>query len=187
MAIDATSESRRSTSACIASSAAGSVGGPRRTAGVVPAMCMSSARRGVPPPPPGDRSAAAPRRDDRRPGALAQRAPGHPRCEPPRLCAVLGGVHRSLSTRSEEFRIRWAAHNVRFHRTGIKRLHHFIVGDLDLTFEALELPADPGLRITTYTAEPGSPSQEGLNLRASWAATVGRLDRTETAPSTDRA
>ena len=94
---------------------------------------------------------------------------------------------RSLSTRSEEFRIRWAAHNVRFHRTGIKRLHHFIVGDLDLTFEALELPADPGLRITTYTAEPGSPSQEGLNLRASWAATVGRLDRTETAPSTDRA
>ena len=135
----------------------------------------------------GDRSAAAPRRDDRRPGALAQRAPGHPGCEPPRLCAVLGGVPRSLSTRSEEFRIRWAAHNVRFHRTGIKRLHHFLVGDLDLTFEALELPADPGLRITTYTAEPGSPSQEGLNLRASWAATVGRLDRTETAPSTDRA
>ena len=71
MAIDATSESRRSTSACIASSATGSVGGPRRTAGVVPAMCMSSARRGVPPPPPGDRSAAAPRRDDRRPGAPA--------------------------------------------------------------------------------------------------------------------
>ena len=187
MAIDATSESRRSTSACIASSATGSVGRPRRTAGGVPAMCMSSACRGVPPPPPGDRSAAAPRRDARRPGALAQRAPGHPGCEPPRLCAVLGGVHRSLSTRSEEFRIRWAAHNVRFHRTGIKRLHHFIVGDLDLTFEALELPADPGLRITTYTAEPGSPSQEGLNLRASWAATVGRLDRTETAPSTDRA
>jgi hypothetical protein len=49
MAIDATSESRRSTSACIASSATGSVGGPRRTAGVVPAMCMSLARRGVPP------------------------------------------------------------------------------------------------------------------------------------------
>ena len=69
MAIDATSESRRSTSACIASSATGSVGGPRRTAGVVPAMCMSFARRGVPPPPPGDRSAAAPRRDDRRPCA----------------------------------------------------------------------------------------------------------------------
>ena len=92
-----------------------------------------------------------------------------------------------LSTRSEEFRTRWAAHNVRFHRTGFKRLHHPIVGDLDLTFEALELPADPGLRITTYTAEPGSPSQDGLNLLASWAATVDQLDRTETAPSTDRA
>ena len=49
MAIDTTSESRRSTSACIASSAAGSVDRPRRTAGGVPAMCMSSARRGVPP------------------------------------------------------------------------------------------------------------------------------------------
>jgi len=49
MAIDATSESRRSTSACIASSATGSVGRPRRTAGGVPAMCMSLARRGVPP------------------------------------------------------------------------------------------------------------------------------------------
>ena len=29
-----------------------------------------------------------------------------------------------LSTRSEEFRTRWAAHNVLFHRTGRKLLHH---------------------------------------------------------------
>src|SRR5271166_6193420 len=34
-----------------------------------------------------------------------------------------------LSTRSTEFRTRWAAHNVRFHQTGTKRLHHPIVGD----------------------------------------------------------
>ena len=60
MAIDTTSESRRSTSACIASSAAGSVDRPRRTAGGVPAMCMSSARRGMPPPPPGDATMRAP-------------------------------------------------------------------------------------------------------------------------------
>ena len=48
-----------------------------------------------------------------------------------------------LSTRSEEFRTRWARHDVKYHRTGRKRLHHPIVGDLDLSFEALELPADP--------------------------------------------
>ena len=45
-----------------------------------------------------------------------------------------------LSTRSEDFRTRWAAHNVRFHRTGHKKLHHPVVGDLDLNFEAMELP-----------------------------------------------
>ena len=86
-----------------------------------------------------------------------------------------------LSTRSEEFRTRWAAHNARFHRTGIKRLHHPIVGDLELTFEALELPADPGLRITTYTAEADTPSADALNLLASWAATIDQDAQTEDA------
>jgi transcriptional regulator with XRE-family HTH domain len=76
-----------------------------------------------------------------------------------------------LSTRSETFRIRWAAHNVRFHRTGVKHFRHPIVGDLSLTYEALELTADPGLTITAYSAEPGSPSHDALNLLASWTAT----------------
>ena len=76
-----------------------------------------------------------------------------------------------LSTRSEEFRTRWARHDVKYHRTGRKRLHHPIVGDLDLSFEALELPADPGLRINVYTADPGTPSEDALKLLASWAAT----------------
>jgi hypothetical protein len=77
-----------------------------------------------------------------------------------------------LSTRSEAFRIRWAAHDVRFHRTGRKQLHHSAVGDLDLTYEALELPSDPGLRLLVYTAEPATPTADGLQLLASWAATV---------------
>jgi hypothetical protein len=76
-----------------------------------------------------------------------------------------------LSTRSGEFRVRWARHDVKYHRTGRKRLHHSIVGDLDLTYEAMELPADPGLRINIYTAEPGSPSEDALKMLASWAAT----------------
>lgn len=76
-----------------------------------------------------------------------------------------------LSTRSEIFRTKWANHDVRFHRTGVKRLRHPVVGDLELAYEAMELPADPGLTMFAYTAEPGSASEERLKLLASWAAT----------------
>jgi transcriptional regulator with XRE-family HTH domain len=88
-----------------------------------------------------------------------------------------------LSTQSEEFRTRWAAHNVRIHQTGVKHVHHPIVGDLSLTFEMMELRADAGLTILTYTAEPGSKSEQALNLLASWTAT---LDEVESANTTDR-
>jgi len=77
-----------------------------------------------------------------------------------------------LSTRSDRFRTLWAAHNVRYHRSGVKRLHHPVVGELELTYEAFELPADPGLTLSTYTAEPGSASADALRLLASWAATA---------------
>lgn len=86
-----------------------------------------------------------------------------------------------LSTRSEDFRTRWAAHDVHIHRTGAKQLHHPAVGDLDLTYEAMELAADPGLTLLVYTAEPDTRSADALTLLASWAATLDR----ETAP--DRA
>ena len=76
-----------------------------------------------------------------------------------------------LSTRSDEFRVRWAAHNVRFHRTGTKRLHHPIVGALELDYETLTLDADDGLRLALFAAEPGSASQQALDLLASWTAT----------------
>jgi transcriptional regulator with XRE-family HTH domain len=77
-----------------------------------------------------------------------------------------------LSTRSDEFRTQWAAHNVRFHQTGVKPIHHPVVGDLELTYEALELAADAGLTMAVYSAEPGSRSEEGLGLLASWTATL---------------
>jgi transcriptional regulator with XRE-family HTH domain len=76
-----------------------------------------------------------------------------------------------LSTQSEHFRSLWAKHNVRFHDTGNKRLHHPVVGDLELTFETMELAADNGLTMFVYTAEPGSKSDEALRLLASWTAT----------------
>jgi transcriptional regulator with XRE-family HTH domain len=84
-----------------------------------------------------------------------------------RLTDLIG----ELSTRSDEFRVRWAAHNVKLHRTGIKRFHHPLVGPLTLMYEALELAADPGQRLNVYTAEPGSPSQHALDLLASWITT----------------
>ncbi|MGB2977864.1 MAG: helix-turn-helix transcriptional regulator [Propionicimonas sp.] len=75
-----------------------------------------------------------------------------------------------LSTRSDEFRRRWSAHDVRIHTTGTKHFHHPIVGDLDLAYDTLDLAGEPGVAMTIYTAEPGSPTQQALNLLASWAA-----------------
>ncbi len=77
-----------------------------------------------------------------------------------------------LSTRSEPFRALWAAHDIRKHATGVKGIHHPVVGDLSLTYEALELVADPGLTLFIYTAEPGSKSEEALSLLATWTATL---------------
>jgi hypothetical protein len=65
----------------------------------------------------------------------------------------------------------WPAHNVRFHDKGVKQLHHPVVGDMTLTFETMELTADPGLTLAAYTAERGSKSEEALSLLGSWAAT----------------
>lgn len=76
-----------------------------------------------------------------------------------------------LSTRSEEFATRWAAQNVRFHRSGFKQIRHPIVGDLQLSYEAMDLPADPGLSLIVYSAEPGSTTEDALNLLASWTVT----------------
>ena len=85
-----------------------------------------------------------------------------------------------LSTQSELFRTLWAAHNVRYHDTGIKRIHHPVVGDLTLTFETMTLTVDPSLTMFAYTAEPGSKSEEALNLLASWTATVDEVESVDT-------
>jgi hypothetical protein len=94
--------------------------------------------------------------------ASAGRDP-HDRC----LSDLVG----ELSTQSDEFRTRWAAHNVRQHITCIKHFHHPAVGELTLTYDRLDLVADPGLTVFTYTAEPGSRDEETLRLLGSWAAT----------------
>jgi transcriptional regulator with XRE-family HTH domain len=82
---------------------------------------------------------------------------------------ALSDLVGELSTRNEAFRSMWAAHDVLFHRTGRKDLHHPVAGDLDLTYEAFELPSDPGLTMLVYTAEPDTPTAQALGFLASWA------------------
>jgi hypothetical protein len=72
--------------------------------------------------------------------------------------------------------------DMRFHRAGIRRLHHPVVGDLELSYETMELPADAGLNLTVYIAEAGSASQQALDLLASWTA---RADQADTAGASD--
>ncbi|HSN43378.1 MAG TPA: helix-turn-helix transcriptional regulator [Propionibacteriaceae bacterium] len=76
-----------------------------------------------------------------------------------------------LSTRSDEFRSRWSAHDVRLHASGIKHFCHQVVGDLHLAYETVDLRSESGVHMTVYAAEPGSPSEHALQLLASWAAT----------------
>ncbi|HYJ49098.1 MAG TPA: helix-turn-helix transcriptional regulator [Microbacterium sp.] len=85
----------------------------------------------------------------------------------PDLIRLIG----ELSTQSELFRQRWASRDVKYHRSGTKRLHHPVVGDLELNFESMELPSEPGLVLNVYTAAVNSPSADALKVLASWAAT----------------
>jgi transcriptional regulator with XRE-family HTH domain len=92
---------------------------------------------------------------------------------------ILTDLVGELVTRSDLFRALWASHDVREHRTGTKNVHHPVVGDLDLTFEAMDLTSERGLQLLAFSAAPGSPSHDGLQLLASWAAT-NHLDSSPT-------
>jgi MmyB-like transcription regulator ligand binding domain/Helix-turn-helix domain len=83
------------------------------------------------------------------------------------LTALVG----ELSMRSPQFRRDWADQDVHEHRTGTKVYRHPEVGELELTYDVFAMPGEPGLSITTYTAEESSPSSDKLALLATWAAT----------------
>ena len=85
----------------------------------------------------------------------------------PRLTALVG----ELSTHSREFSRLWARHDVRYVCRGEKVIRHPVVGELRLAYEPMPLTTAPGMRMTAYAVEPGSPSQDALQLLASWAAT----------------
>ncbi|MFB7598202.1 helix-turn-helix transcriptional regulator [Streptomyces sp. NPDC056160] len=90
----------------------------------------------------------------------------------------LTGLIGELVTRSEEFRIAWAKHNVRLHHTGRKSFRHPDVGVITLDFDAMDLPAQPGLTLTAYSAAPGTADHDALQLLAAWAATEDIEDDT---------
>ncbi len=89
---------------------------------------------------------------------------------------ALSDLVGELSTRSEEFRTRWAAHNVRQHYTGTKLVRHPIVGDLDLNFDVFNIPADTNLILAVYTAQADSTHEDALSLLSSWVSTQSLED-----------
>lgn len=82
----------------------------------------------------------------------------------------LANLIGQLSTRSQDFSRRWAQQNLRAHQRGTKSFMHPIVGELDLRFEALDIPRHPGLSIASYLAQPGTESHDKLQIPASWVA-----------------
>jgi transcription regulator MmyB-like protein len=64
-----------------------------------------------------------------------------------------------LSTHGEPFRTWWATHNVRLHNSATKLIRHPVVGDIEVTGQALTVPADPGLTIIAYTVEPAGSAK----------------------------
>lgn len=84
----------------------------------------------------------------------------------PAITQIVG----ELATRSEDFRSRWAAHNVTGHRHGTKQFHHPDFGEITLTYHVLAVTAVPGLSLVGYTAEPQSPSAQAIQILASWCA-----------------
>jgi MmyB-like transcription regulator ligand binding domain len=93
---------------------------------------------------------------------------------------VMHDLVGELSTRSDDFRRRWSAHNVRTHGAGLKYFHHQVVGNLELAYESVDMVSEPGLTLTFYAAEPASPTAHALDLLASWTASQIQ-DRTPTA------
>jgi transcriptional regulator with XRE-family HTH domain len=75
-----------------------------------------------------------------------------------------------LAVQSEYFRHWWAGHRVAAESAGTVRLHHPVVGDLELNVENLALPDDPDQVLRVFSAQPGSTSADCLTLLGSYGA-----------------
>lgn len=88
------------------------------------------------------------------------------RPDDPALVALIG----QLSTRSQAFRTRWAAHDVKAHRAGAKVFRHPVIGEVTLPFENLTVDAAGDQVLAVFTPRPGSPEHDAIRLLASWNA-----------------
>jgi transcriptional regulator with XRE-family HTH domain len=84
----------------------------------------------------------------------------------PQLIDTVG----ELSVKSADFRRLWARHDIRQKTHETKRFRHRLVGELELSYEALTVNSAPGQQLIVYQAEPGSPSEAALALLGSLAA-----------------
>jgi transcriptional regulator with XRE-family HTH domain len=94
--------------------------------------------------------------------AEAGRHPHHPG-----LVELVG----QLSTGSQEFRTRWAAHDVRDRGSGVKTMHHPVIGMVTMPYENLELGEDEDQYLMVYVPAAGTPAHDSLKLLASWGKT----------------
>ena len=83
---------------------------------------------------------------------------------------ALSDLVGELTTRSDRFSTLWASYSIRTYPPGTKRFTHRLVGELELAYEAMDLTFDPGQVLVTYTAQPGSASQQALGILASWTS-----------------
>jgi transcriptional regulator with XRE-family HTH domain len=96
-----------------------------------------------------------------------------------RLAALVG----DLSLKSPEFARWWADHDVLVRGHGTKRYRHPTVGEIEISYEALQL-ADEDQTLFVYNTEPGSASEQALALLDSWTASPNALASAD--PSTAR-
>jgi len=93
----------------------------------------------------------------------------------PALIELIG----HLSTRSNEFRTRWATNNVRSHRSEIKIFRHPLIGEVALPTENLIIDSSTGHVLTVFTPQPGSPEHDSLRLLESWNADTATESQSE--------
>lgn len=86
------------------------------------------------------------------------------------LMALIG----ELTTRSDAFSGLWAKAEVRDRTSDTLRVHHPLVGDLDLVYETLRPNGNNDVLLKVYRPEPGSNSRETLGVLGS--LTAGQYD-----------
>ncbi|MGA5822634.1 DNA-binding protein [Kitasatospora sp. NPDC094028] len=85
-----------------------------------------------------------------------------------------------LSLGSAIFRTLWAGHHVHEKTFGLKRFGHPAVGELTLEYETFQAPGAPHHLLVVYTAPPGSPAEEALDVLRSTAPSAA--DRPQPRP-----